>query len=110
MSNQTFITTVYTSHPNHKTGGGFGVNIPCDKRDSLFKREWKTVQLHIGGIVQESVEVPLTPSFWQKCNELRNRAIGVWVIKEGLERWAKGHPSKIRVTHRGGNRFAISRV
>ncbi len=98
MSQQTFIATAGI------WGYRFGLRIPRAVRESVFKRNWKTVQLRIG---KEVVSINLPPSFWRKCHELVNSAIGNWLKSTGLDQWEYGNPPKIKVKHLGNNQFEI---
>jgi hypothetical protein len=71
------------------TGGGYGLQITKEDRDRWFRPEWKTVSLIIEGQT-EPVQVKLSPSFWNKCHELRHKAIGKWLIQNGYAPWPKG--------------------
>jgi len=102
----TFITSPWTNgKPNSETGSGFGLRIPSKIRRDIFQKEWETIT-----ICTESIEfvVPVTPAFWRQCNEIRSRHIGEWLIDNGLDKWPKGTPPLIYVTHLGGTKFYIS--
>ena len=101
----TFVTSPWTNgRPNHETGSGFGVRVPAECVDR-FQRDWTDVTLTMDGI---EVSVSITPGFWRSCRELRSKAIGQWLIKHGLDRWRHRSPPRIRLTHRGGNRFELA--
>jgi len=100
-----FNSTPWTNgKPNHRTGSGFGLRIPKDIRETLFQVDWKNIEISTGGKI---FNVPITPGFWNKCNEIRSAEIGKWLIENGLDIWPKGHPPKIKVRYNGGRRFTI---
>ena len=39
-------------------------------------------------------EIELTPSFWRKCPEIRDKKIGEWMRERGDIPWTKGSPPK----------------
>ena len=99
------ITSPWTNgSQNHKTGSGFGVKIPKGAMD-MFQPKWTRVSIELG---ETEVDVPITPSFWRKCHELRSKDIGVWLIDNGLNKWPSRMPPDIELTHLGGNRFRLS--
>jgi hypothetical protein len=40
--------TAWNSGKHHASGAGYGLKISVADRDRYFRREWGTVQLHIG--------------------------------------------------------------
>lgn len=103
---ETFTTSPWTSgSENHRTGSGFGVRIPKQIRAKLFQAHWTQVVLRIDG---DEFDVAITPGFWNKCSELRNRRIGEWLIRHGCATWPTGSPPTLTVTHHGDNRFELS--
>ena len=102
----TFEVTVWTnSRPNHKTGSGFGIRIPKNIRAEIFQFEWTQVLIQTN---EGEFVVPITPSFWRKCSELRSRKIGKWIIDNDLSRWEKGKPPKVSVTYHGEGVFSLA--
>lgn len=91
--------------PNHLTGAGFGIRIPLRVRNQIFQKNWSEVILGLDGT---KTEVALTAGFWNKCSELRSAEIGNWLIKHGKDRWPKGRPPRLTVTHVGGNEFILT--
>ena len=103
---ETFETSPWTNgSPNHKTGSGFGIRIPIEVYRALFRKSWDHVVLLIDG---NEFEVPISPSFWNKCHELRSKSIGQWLIKHGRNKWPSMTPPRITVTYQGNNRFKLS--
>jgi hypothetical protein len=101
-----FTTSPWTNgSQNHRTGAGFGVRVPLEIRAALFQKHWTHVVLTLDGT---DFEVANSPAFWNKCSELRSKHIGEWLIRHSRNRWRRGSPPRITVTHRGRNRFALS--
>lgn len=98
-----FETTVWaTGNPNQKTGSGYGINIPKKIRDTIFNPAWENIQLDLDG---QLFTVPITPAFWNKCNEVRSKHIGKWLIKNNAHTWPKGSPPKLYLSQIEGNKF-----
>lgn len=100
-----FKTTVWIgSQPNRSSGAGFGINIPIKRRDSIFDKDWKHIELILD---DESHVIPITGAFWEKCNEVRSPIIGKWLIKNRVANWTKGRPTKLLMYHLGANKFKV---
>ena len=100
-----FTTTVWAgSQLNRSTGTGFGINIPIEQRDAIFKKHWKEIELFLD---KESYIVPITGAFWDSCSEVRSPVIGMWLVKHGADTWPKYHPTKLVMSCLGGNKFKV---
>lgn len=93
--------------PNHATGSGYGIRISHSDRDRYFRHAWPYVTIEIEGF--GAVEASISPSFWRKCSELRNRTIGQWMIEHRLAPWPKGSPPKFRLAAVGERHFRLDR-
>lgn len=90
----TALTTIWASgwssgRPG-PTGAGYGVRISRQSRDQYFDPSWTQIEIVLDGDV--CVAVPLSPSFWRTCRELRSAAIGRWLLARGLAPWSAGDP------------------
>jgi hypothetical protein len=92
--------------PNNTTGSGYGVRLRREDRDKHFHLDWSSVSVELEGT--RAITVSLTPSFWRRCTELRNLAIGKWLLDHGLAPWPKGKPPKMRLEQVGDRRFRLS--
>ncbi|MGC8775307.1 MAG: hypothetical protein ACP5R6_08645 [Chlorobaculum sp.] len=102
----TFITSPWTNgNQNHITGSGFGIRIPIEPYQKIFRRNWKHVVLIIDN---NEVHVSITESFWRKCHEIRSKEIGLWLIKYSRNKWPEGLPPEILVKYEGENRFTLN--
>ena len=90
---------------HHSSGAGYGLRVRIQDRDNVFTADWTHVVVTIPG--QGPTTIPLTPSFWRTCSELRSAALGRWLLESGLAPWPRGAPPTIRLTHTGGNAFSI---
>lgn len=97
--------TTWNNGSFNKTGAGYGIRIPRDLRIVHFNENWELVILHIE---DKKVEVKLNPTFWTTCNELRNKEIGSYLIRNGLGEWQKGQPHELNLTSIGDNQFKVS--
>lgn len=101
-----FETTVWSSgKPNNITGAGFGIRIPKEIKENIFSEQWSHVLIKTS---KSSFKVDITPGFWNKCNELRNPKIGLWLIENNLNHWKTGFPSKVGVEYLGNQDFRLT--
>ncbi len=92
--------------PNNTTGSGYGIRLRRGDRDKHFRPDWSSVSVELEG--GGTITVNLTPSFWRRCTELRNPAIGKWLLDHGLAPWPKGNPSRMKLEPVGDRRFRLS--
>ncbi len=83
---------------------GYGVKFAAVDRDAYFDNSWSDAILELDG--GGSVSIPLSPSFWRTCSELRSADVGRWLLAAKAAPWPKGNPPGIVVKHIEGNRFS----
>lgn len=83
---------------------GYGVKFTVADRDAYFDESWTHAVLDLDGA--GSVSIPLSPSFWRSCSELRSADVGRWFLEAKVAPWPKGNPPGIVVKHIERNRFA----
>jgi len=86
-------------------GGTYGIRIGAEDRAQYFKREWVSVIVEIG---DQAHTLNLSPSFWNRCPELRSVVIERWLRAQGHLPWPKGEPPQFELTPLGGNRFRLT--
>lgn len=91
-----------------RTGAGYGVRLSDHDRDEYFDPEWHEVIIDLED--GESVSVSLSESFWGSCPELRNAAIGRWLLRNGLAPWSRGAPPVALLISVGSNRFSLRQL
>ena len=72
-------------------------------RDLYFDKDWNEIVVDLAGYGPATI--PLSPSFWRRCSEVRSAEIGQWLIDAEVAPWRKGNPPGIVVAHVDGNRF-----
>jgi len=82
---------------------GYGLRLSPGDRDRNFDTTWTSVEVELDG--GSTVTVPLNPSFWRSCPELRSEEIGSWLIAAGVAPWPLGDPPSAVVRQVEGNRF-----
>jgi hypothetical protein len=92
--------------PNNATRGGYGIWMSRRNRDGYFDPEWGSVTIELEEL--GTTEVNLAPSFWRGCTELREAAIGRWLLDRGLAPWPKGKPPRLGLEPMGHRRFRLS--
>jgi len=101
------IVTAWNNGSWNRTGAGYGIRISVKDRNQYFRPEWESVIIVLD---DREVEVNLSKSFWSKCPELRKKEIGEWLIKNGLGRWPKGNPPKLKLEPIGDRKFRLSLI
>lgn len=86
-------------------GSGYGLKVTPQTRDAHFDQSWQSVTLSLPTGTQ--VEAPITPSFWNKCTEIRHADIGKWFVAQGLAPWPKGEPPGFDLRVLGPARFEV---
>lgn len=82
------------STPNEPAG--YGLKFTEADRDRFFDRGWSEVVVELEGA--EAVTIPLSPSFWRSCSELRSAEVGRWLLVQGAAPWPSGSPPGVAVT------------
>jgi hypothetical protein len=74
---------------------------------AYFDRSWEFVDIEIDGRVSQFT---LSDSFWNRCPELRDKAITAWLKKQMVPYpWVKGSPPHFDLLWLGGNhRFRLT--
>jgi hypothetical protein len=86
-------------------GATYGLRMSAGDRDKNFERSWLSVTLALdGGPV---VTVPVSPSFWRDCTELRSSRIGDWMAAQGLVPWPRGRPPRFTMEQVSPGHFAV---
>jgi hypothetical protein len=91
------------------SGAGYGIRISKSDRDRYFVPGWNKVQLEFPD--GQRVEVDLTGSFWKPetpCAELRDAAIGRWLIAQEAAPWPKGSPPRLVLAPLGPKCFSVT--
>ena len=88
-----------------RTGAGYGVRLSGHDRDKHFDPAWREVIVDLDG--GESISVSLSESFWGSCPELRNAAIGRWLLRHGHAPWSRGARPAALLISAGSNRFRL---
>jgi hypothetical protein len=92
-----------------RSGAGYGIRISKADRDRYFVPCWDNVELEFPD--GQRVQVDLTRSFWKPetpCAELRDAAIGRWLIEQGAAPWPKGSPPRLVLAPLGPKRFLVT--
>jgi hypothetical protein len=98
--------TGWNNGSHHPNGSGYGLRISNADRDRFFNPGWREVRLKLEA--DRVVIVPIAPSFWRGCTELRSRYIGHWLIRRGLAPWPEGKPPAFTLERVEANHFAVS--
>jgi hypothetical protein len=104
---QGYDATMYATgwHNGSEPGdpAGYGLKISAADRDRYFDRTWTSVMVDLG--TNSTIEVPLSPSFWRSCTELRSADIGKWLLETNAAPWIRSSPPGIVLTPSEENRF-----
>jgi hypothetical protein len=91
------------------SGAGYGIRISKADRDRYFVPGWDHVELEFSD--GQRADVDLTRSFWKpetRSAELRDPAIGRWLISQGLAPWPKASPPRLVLASLGPKRFSVT--
>jgi hypothetical protein len=85
----------------------YGIRVGIPNRDAYFQRGWSEIEVEMDGRLHR---FRLTPGFWHKCPEFRDR--GTPVIREWLWRhytlpWPRGKPHPVQLIPLDGCRFRL---
>jgi hypothetical protein len=84
-----------------------GIAIQKPDHDAVFDPSWRSIVIETED--GQSLEAPVTESFWRNCSELRYGQIGRWLEANGLARRANGNPPCFDLCQIGkGNRFRLT--
>jgi hypothetical protein len=91
--------------PSGKVSSGRAYIMLCNESDRVnFDRSTGIAEIELGDRI---AQVPLSPSFWNHCPELRDREITAWLKENGFVPWRKGSPPRFCLLPLGGNRFRL---
>lgn len=90
-------------NPNNITGSGYGIRIRKTDRDKYYKKDWTDIVIVFDN--GNTVNVPLSTSFWNNWTELRSKEIGKWMIPNKFSSWEKGNPPKFHLEYLQERRF-----
>jgi hypothetical protein len=62
-------------------GETYGVRVGRSNAAKFFSRDWKTIELELGGEFQRFC---LSKTFWTTCPEFRGIALNRWLLHHGL--------------------------
>ena len=93
--------------PDKKTPAGYDIRIKPKDRERYFNKSWKSIIIELEN--DETIEVRVSPSFWEECIELRSAKIGRWLFKNGLATWPKQKVPHLDLQPSGERRFALRR-
>lgn len=105
MSNS-FKVVTWNDGKHHPSGAGYGLKLNQAARDRFFDPTWEYVWLYLPGRV-DPLQITLTPSFWHKCHELRDRRIGEWLQENQFHQWPKGRPFAFTLEQTRENLFHL---
>lgn len=95
--------TAWSNGQDEKQPSGYGLKVSVRDRDRHFEQSWTSITLELPD-GRES-EIPLSPSFWRSCSELRSADVGRWLLDIGLAPWSANNPPGIALDPLGGKRF-----
>jgi hypothetical protein len=99
------VTCWSNGDPNLQTGSGLGIRLRIEDRDQFFDVAWTEVVIHLQDADQ--ILVPITPSFWVDCPELRSRELGRWMLTIGIIPWLPGSRPWLSLRPLMENNFAL---
>jgi len=109
MTRKPIFAKAWNNGSHHASGAGYGIKVGARDRDTLFRRQWKTVELYLPNQSAPVIVNIDKDSFWNStCRELISREIGAWLIRTGLAPWPPGEPPSLRLVARSDRTFDLS--
>ena len=82
-------------------GGTWGLSVPSEHMGLFEKYRTRLTNdgllVHLPDVCQP-LKLPLTPSFWRTCPEVRSVEIGRWMCGRGEAPWPMRQPPRYRAT------------
>ena len=88
------IWSAWSSSKTTLPQGSYGLRVGNENRNK-FSTTRNEYFLILDG---EKHLVHISPGFWSKCPEIRDKAIKIWLEKQGKLTWKKGDPPKFNVS------------
>lgn len=104
--NTTFTATAWRSAAGTKTSGvTYGLRFGINGRKLIEGHPtFVTLALHHGPTIQ----IEITPGFWERCPEIRDRRIGEWFRALNITLpWPHGKPHRFIVSRIATNSFKV---
>lgn len=102
------VTTWKGGSSLHDKPAGYGFKVKIKDRDTYFDKDWKTVFLHLEGVVEPVKVIIDKPSFWNNtCHELISKNIGKWLLDNFFAPWPSGRPPKFDLVPITNNHFKV---
>jgi len=104
------VWTAWSNGNKRTSGGGYGFRISRYDRDNYFDRAWNSVLVKLPFQDEDhTIEIPISrPGFWTgRCQELRSKRVGDWLLTEGHAPWPAGSPPKFTAKIMGRRSFAV---
>lgn len=96
--------TTWNNGSFNMSGAGYGIRISKELRNRYFNINWDSIVLYVE---EKTVEIKLRDTFWTTCSELRSKEIGLFLIKNGLDKWDKGQPHELELNIVKDNIFKL---
>ena len=112
-SHSAMVWTAWSNENKVNSGAGYGFRIRRCDRDEYFDRVWENVSVVLPFRDEDrSILIAIAhKGFWVgRCQELRSKHIGEWLLAEGHAPWSPGCPPKCAVTVTSRRRFTVHRI
>lgn len=87
-----FIVSTWSNGKPTKKGSGLGIRIEKKDRDKYFDNSFHEIVLTMD---LKTYNIKITDGFWKNCPELRDKAIGLFLIKYNIHEWISGKTNKL---------------
>lgn len=88
-------------------GSTYGIRVGVANREEFFDRSWTEIEVEIDG---QFHRFALTPGFWRRCPEFRDRSrplIREWLRRHRTLKWAHRNPPQVELLALGDGRFRL---
>lgn len=103
IENTIIVKTWSNGKANEKTGSGYGLRIGKKNRDKYFSDNVEYSLI----IDNKKIKINITPGFYKECPEIRDKKIGMFLIKNKLHKWKSGNTNSLNMIKVDDKTFEI---
>lgn len=93
IENTIIVKAWSNGNANEKTGAGYGLRISKNNRDKFFLDDAEYFLI----INKKKIKMNITPGFYRKCPEIRDKKIGMFLVNNNLHKWKSRSPHSLNM-------------
>lgn len=87
-----FIVSTWSNGKPTEKGSGLGIRIEKNDRDKYFDNSVHEIDLTMDSKIYN---IKITDRFWENCPELKDKEIGLFLIRHNIHMWASRKINKL---------------